>query len=245
MGFGLIFDIINLIVFIIIGILSVKWGKEDLKAYEEKAESQNIATKTIMRKFLKPLRYSNLLIGRSVEKNSAFLFGGALIVLFLYYLVIGIVFFLIKFVIYAIISLEANPNFIEAFSLLMGAGVQSFLIWIKKIKERSLSEGFNFKMKTQNLFQSFLLFVNLTIWALSEFLFLVLSPDIAFIEGTNEASVIIRLFFFFVAIFALYVVLNLIKYGVSSKVIKIIIYIVYLPIFLLGLFYLILIALFG
>ncbi len=242
MGFGIVFDIVNLIIFTIIGILSVKWNKETLNEYEQKVEGQHIAIKTIARKFLKPLRYSNSLIGRSVEKNSAFLLGWAIIVLFLYYFLIGIFFLIIKYSVYTIISLEAKPNFIEAFALLLGAGVQSFIVWTNKIKERSTSEGLNFKMKTQNFFQSFFLFVNLLIWSLGELAFLLLSPDIAFVEGTTQGSIFLRGFLIFVAIFAFYVVFKLIKYGVNSKAIKIVIYIVYLPIFLYVLFGLLLMA---
>lgn len=242
MGFGIVFDIVNLIIFTIIGILSVKWNKETLNEYEQKVEGQHVAIKTIARKFLKPLRYSNSLIGRSVEKNSAFLLGWAIIVLFLYYFLIGIFFLIIKYVVYTIISLEAKPNFIEAFALLLGAGVQSFIVWTNKIKERSTSEGLNFKMKTQNFFQSFFLFVNLLIWSLGELAFLLLSPDIAFVEGTTQGSIFLRGFLIFVAIFAFYVVFKLIKYGVNSKAIKIVIYIVYLPIFLYVLFGLLLMA---
>ncbi len=242
MGFGILFDVLNLIVFTIIGIISVKWNKEAIGEYEQKLEGQHVAIKTIARKFLKPLRYSNSLIGRSVEKNSAFLLGWAIIILFLYYFVIGVIFYLLKVVIYSIVALEANPNFIEAFALLLGAGFQSFITWIFKIKERSFSEGINFKMKTQNLFQSFFLFVNLIIWSLGELVFLLLSPDIAYVEGTTQGSLFLRGFLIFVAIFALYVVVNLIKYGVNSKPIKVVIYVVYMPIFLYVLLVLILSA---
>ena len=122
-----------------------------------------------------------------------------------------------------LIGKAAKPNFIEAFALLLGAGIMAFILWIGKIKEKSLSEDYKRFKVVQNLGQTFILFLVLLFWIVSELILLFLSPDISLIEGTLKISTFTIIYLVFMAIFMLFVVFSLLRYGVTNIIAKIII----------------------
>lgn len=231
MEIGVIFNLLKFVFFFVIGILSLKLTQEQYESLDSTAKSQKSIFKMLMNKFMKPLRISKRLIGKSIEKNSTISFGLSLFVLFLYYYIIGGIFYIIKFIFYLLIGKAAKPNFIEAFALLLGAGIMAFILWIGKIKEKSLSEDYKRFKVVQNLGQTFILFLVLLFWIVSELILLFLSPDISLIEGTLKISTFTIIYLVFMAIFMLFVVFSLLRYGVTNIIAKIIIIVGFLPIF--------------
>jgi ABC-type multidrug transport system fused ATPase/permease subunit len=228
-------QVILSIIFMVIGGYSITLKPEVVKKMHEDAKAKNIVIRSILNKFLKPLRYSNSLIGRSVEKNSVILFGWAILILFIYYLIIGLIFFFIKSIIYSILQMTAVFSLAEAFSLLFGAGIVSTIVWLKRLKEK---EEDSLKAKISELTRAILLFIILSLWSLGEIYFLGLSPDLAFVDGVAPpVSGFFQLVIIILGVFGGIVVYLLIKWSVSSKKARIIILVTFYPLFILFLFF--------
>ena len=161
--------------------------------------------KWIVDKFMKPMRYSKKLIGRSIEKNSVILFFLSILVLAFYYLFVGLLFLYFKSMIYEVIGMTPGVDFIEAFALLFGSGIQAFLLWIKKLKEKSKSE----ENKDMNIWQSYGVLFSLALWAYSLFIFWVFSPESFFYTQSGGISIFSKAISLFMGFFMIYVLVCL------------------------------------
>jgi hypothetical protein len=214
-------------VFFTVGVISVRISGEEVKRYQQEAKQKGLITRSLLNKVLKPLRYSNTLIGKSVEKDSVLLFGVALTILFLYYGIISLIFFFMKALIYVILFNKIPAiSLIEGFSLLLGAGVISFPIWLKRFKDKQDSER-----KLKDSIRVIWLFLVFFFWFGLEVVYLVYTQEYAFAPGHTEENPLytpfLRLFMIAMGIYLMIVVFFLIIWGVRSKTIKLLLLIPY------------------
>ena len=198
--------------FFVVGSLSITMTEEQYESLDTSLKSQKGVLKWIVDKFMKPMRYSKKLIGRSIEKNSVILFFLSILVLAFYYLFVGLLFLYFKSMIYEVIGMTPGVDFIEAFALLFGSGIQAFLLWIKKLKEKSKSED----NKDMNIWQSYGVLFSLALWAYSLFIFWVFSPESFFYTQSGGISIFSKAISLFMGFFMIYVLVCLLRYGVSG-----------------------------
>ena len=231
MDMNIILDFVRFFVFALLGFLALAVSDEKYKEIDEGVKKQNFLVKFFVKKLFKPFRKIKKLIGASVDKNSVILFTGALLLLFILDFGIGAFIFLCKMIFFFIIGKEAPSGFTAAFSLLFGAGVHAFIIWLKKMKARSESEEVDKKARYQTAGQAIMLFGSFLMWLAFEIAILLLSPRLAYEEGTFVPSIFFKVVMVAMAVFAVIFAILLLKYGIEQKGLKIMIALFYLPIF--------------